>query len=228
MSETHSIQYRGRNLTGEPFGRWVVIGFSGPNPRRGGNWSCRCKCGAERVVIGESLTSGKSTSCGCLFRENSRTAATTHGHTRGREMSPEYGSWRAMVERCTNPANKCYPLYGGRGIVVCGRWRDSFEAFLEDMGARLSPKHSLDRIDPNGGYEPENCRWLTHKEQCRNRRRHTTLTHLGETLCVSEWAERIGISVNTLHYRLSRGWDAERTLTEPVRKPNAHNLPGVS
>jgi hypothetical protein len=123
-----------------------------------------------------------------------------------------------MKHRCTYPSNPKWASYGGRGIKVCDRWQDSFPAFLEDMGPRPSPKHSIDRIDFDGNYEPTNCRWTTSTTQTRNKGTTRTLTYEGETLCLADWAERFGVGRGTVHYRLSQGWTFEEAFG-PVPKP---------
>ena len=138
-----------------------------------------------------------------------------------RKRQPERINYDCMLGRCYNPKNISYPRYGARGIKVCDRWRSSFWAFLEDMGPRPSfPRHTIDRIDSNGDYTPENCRWATYQEQVLNRRIPARLlTYNGETLDLSSWSERTGIPKIILHRRaIERGWDAIRTLTTPYIK----------
>jgi len=187
-------------------------------------WNCVCDCGETRIVGGYPLTTGASRSCGCLKREESAERAKRlkllykHGGSR----TAEYQVWNALKQRCENPAHANYAAYGGRGITVCERWRDSFEAFLADMGPRPSRKHSIDRIDNAGNYEPGNCRWATVSEQARNRRSNRILSFRGETLTLVEWSERTGLSMNVLKTRVKQGWSVERVLTQPHqlrRKP---------
>ncbi|ABO54166.1 hypothetical protein LA345_25765 [Burkholderia vietnamiensis] len=130
-----------------------------------------------------------------------------HGMTR----SPEYQTWRSMKKRCISPSNARYAQYGGRGITVCERWM-SFENFFEDMGPRPSPKHSLDRMDNNRGYEPGNCRWATLVEQNRNKSTNVILEYRGERRCVSEWSEITGIPHGTILSRINRGIPIEKIL----------------
>ena len=155
-------------LTGRGFGRLTVIGFDHKVRRR--YWSCKCVCGTVRPVREDHLLRGETQSCGCLITEALKNRAT-HGHTTERRTSPEYGSWRDMIQRCTNPRRKDYPRYGGRGIRVCKRWLNSFTAFYADMGPRPEGR-TLDRREVNGNYEPGNCRWATAHEQAQNKRPH--------------------------------------------------------
>jgi hypothetical protein len=139
--------------------------------------------------------------------------STTHGMHR----TPEYRAWQKMRQRCSNPKCQRYDRYGARGIRVCERWR-SFEAFFEDMGHRPSPRHSLDRIDNDGNYEPGNCRWATRAEQNRNRGDNRLVTFGGLTMTVAEWARTVGVHVRTLYCRLANGWSIEDSLTKPVER----------
>ncbi len=137
--------------------------------------------------------------------------------THGLSYEPEYRSWQQMRLRCLDPRHAAYSGYGGRGITVCDRWKDAPTAFFEDMGKKPSPKHELDRIDNDKGYEPGNCRWATRKENDRNRRSNRHLEHGGERLTVAEWSERTGVRRDTIHKRLAGGWSVAETLTTPTR-----------
>jgi hypothetical protein len=156
-------------LEGKTFGRWTVLENVGSrnNSRL---WKCLCACGTEKLVVSGNLVSGASASCGCLTVESTRKRSTTHGHTKDGKLTPEYQSWKAMLKRCTEVNGKSYVNYGGRGIKVCERWSNSFEDFFEDIGEKPTLKHTLDRIDVNGNYEPSNCKWSTYQEQSRNQR----------------------------------------------------------
>lgn len=133
-----------------------------------------------------------------------------------RRAVPERGCWQAMLARCYDNKNRSFKNYGGRGIGVCERWRESFDAFLEDMGRRPSPRHTVDRADPNGNYEPSNCRWATPKEQARNMRRNHVVTAFGKAQCLAAWSEELGVPLTRIRDRLRLGWDAERALSEPA------------
>lgn len=197
-----------KNLIGCIFGRWEVLEYAGSSGQ-GAKWRCRCECGTERPVNASALISGKSSSCGCAARDANSLAAR-HGHMRGGKQSPTYSAWRSMLRRCSDAAHPSYANYGGRGIKVCERWK-SFEAFLEDMGDRPEGK-TLDRVNGNGDYCKENCRWLTMKEQANNRANNHLLSYRGETRTVSQWASVLGIREGTIRSRLFRGATDEEAL----------------
>ncbi len=208
-----AIPARVKDLTGKAFGQWTVIDYAGLNKQGSAIWNCRCDCGTLRAVTCGSLCNDRSKGCGCLRDELNKVRPITHG----KSNSPTYCSWRAMLTRCYNCRNENHKRYGANGIKVCARWKDSFEAFLEDMGERPSLLHSIDRYpDKNGNYEPTNCRWATRDEQNRNTRRNVILTHKGESLCMKDWSYRTGININTLHARLTRGWSIEDAIEIPT------------
>jgi hypothetical protein len=153
------------DITGQRFGRLVVIEDAGRTKVGRVIWFCRCDCGGRTTVEGVLLRNGNTKSCGC------GQSPFIHGHSRRGMWSPTYFSWQKMLQRCNNPNSDRYKYYGARGIIVCERWLHSFENFLADMGER-PPKRSIDRINNNGNYEPGNCRWATQSEQVRNSRRH--------------------------------------------------------
>jgi len=130
----------------------------------------------------------------------------------GLSYTTEYRAWQTMRLRCTNPKNSAYPNYGGRGITVCERWMNSVEAFVADMGPKPSPRHELDRINNDGPYSPENCRWVTRKKNSRNRRSNRLLTFRGETRTLAGWCELLGLPRDTVRKRLVAGWSVDRAL----------------
>lgn len=165
----HNRRGRGRVLDGQRFGRLTVVREIDRSPTDRRRVLCRCDCGAECEVFACNLTNGHSLSCGCAPRGLIVERSRRHDHAHRGAVSRTYVSWCAMIDRCTNPNATQWKHYGGRGITICDHWRESFEAFLEDMGER-PPERSLDRIDPDGNYEPGNCRWATRTQQARNRR----------------------------------------------------------
>lgn len=144
-----------------------------------------------------------------------RRVAVQHGEALRGQHSPEYDAWASMIGRCYTKTSTPYPFYGGRGIAVCERWRDNFLAFLEDMGRKPSHEYSLERIDNEKDYEPGNCRWATHREQCRNRRSTRWITIGAETLSMAEWGERSGVDRDLIWYRLKSGWPPDQAIFTP-------------
>jgi len=181
-------------------------------------WRCVCDCKTERFVRQGNLRSGHTTSCGCQIAIKTRAANKTHGMTR----TTTYTIWRQVKSRCLNSNNPSYSDYGGRGISICKRWEDSFEAFLLDMGERPSDRHSIDRIDNSGDYEPGNCKWSTFAEQNRNYRRNIIIEHNGQAKCLADWADEMGITRHTLRRRIRAGWDMADALTIPVSLSNKY------
>jgi len=182
-------------LIGQRFGRLVVIRLNGKGKNGRALWGCMCDCGTEKTIVKGALISGSTKSCGCLKKE----MHTTHGQHR----SPEYKSWTGMIQRCTNPKTPYFKNYGGRGISVCEQWIKSFKVFLADMGKRTTPKHTLERTDTNGDYEPGNCKWATRTEQQHNTRLQANNTSgvkgVSWTEVLNKYTARIGVDGKEKH-----------------------------
>lgn len=206
------------DLIGQRFGRLLVLGEA--SPRKMGDrmlvqWSCQCDCG-ESITVGRSnLRTGNTRSCGCLGREVANRALskrTKHGQYK----TSEYKAWVSMRNRCLSPACASYPDYGGRGITVCDRRLNSFEAFIADMGPKPSPRQTLERINNECGYGPDNCRWATFKEQALNRRITRYVTFQGVSMPLKTLAERHAVvQYVTLLARLRAGWPVEEAVLTP-------------
>ena len=209
MTRPVGLPNRSHDLTGLRFGRLTVVEFAGV--KRIVHWKCRCDCGTEIVIPANRMQNGDAKSCGCSRLKHGRSSVG-----RGNYYVPGVTSWKAMIDRCTNPASPGYKRYGGRGVKVCPRWM-SFDRFIQDMGPRPSTDHSVDRFpDGNGDYEPGNCRWATRQQQADNRHITVFLEYQGERKTVRDWSRQVGISVSAITHRLKSGWSVEKILTEPV------------
>lgn len=197
------------DLTGRVYGRLTVLRFAGKKANGNPLWLCRCECGTERTIIGSSLRSGRQQSCGCWNKERIR----RHGKCK----TPEYVIWAGMKQRCRNPLAGSYRNYGGRGIAVCERWsgRRGFESFLADMGPRPSPQHTIERINNELDYSPENCAWALPEQQANNKRTCRYLTHDGCMMTIAQWARHVGLEYKTLFDRLKHGWEVAEALNTP-------------
>ncbi len=205
------------DMIGKRFGRLAVVGQSESKLWRA-RWVCVCDCGREAVVDGANLRTGHVQSCGCLQRDSiAAVGKRTRKHGAAIDKTPEYAAWASMKTRCFNPKAQQYANYGARGITVCAAWRDSFEAFIADMGARPSSKHSLDRIDNERGYEPENCRWATVHQQNNNQRHNRLIEVDGVVSTVAEAIARLGAHPATIKTRINRGWSIDRAFSVPIK-----------
>lgn len=177
-------------------------------------WLCKCDCGNETVVASHNLQSGTTKSCGCWHDESARIIHTKHSKINTRL----YGIWLCMKNRCYHKSHKEYNHYGGKGITICDEWLNDFETFYNWANENgYNDNLTIDRIDNNKGYSPDNCRWATRTEQTRNRTNTIFLTYNGTTLPMAEWCEKTGLSYSAVRLRLERGWDVEKTLTTPKR-----------
>lgn len=202
-------------MVGEKFTRLTVVTELRP-ARPGRQILCKCECGATKIATPSHLHRGLVKSCGCLGRETTQFKAV---HGEGANRTAEYLIWGGMRSRCLNPRNRQYASYGGRGIRVCERWSD-YASFLADMGRRPSSRHSLDRIDVNGDYSPENCRWASARVQANNRRNTVIVKARGQFMTCADAARLLGITYQKARYRHKHGipldHDARYGLPERV------------
>jgi hypothetical protein len=197
---------------GTRFGFLTVLRESTIRQYRQVSWLCSCDCGRSHVVAASSLFSGNTTSCGCRKGITRAKQLLKHGHCqRGMKRSKIYAAWANIWRRTTDPKNDHFEFYGGRGIVVCERWSE-FESFLADMGEPPSPKHSIERIDNNGPYSPDNCRWIPLADQAKNKRTTRWVVWHGQRMCFEDACRSEGISSKIVYKRMKRGWPLDRAL----------------
>lgn len=197
-----------KDLSGKLFGRLTAIRRVGVGRFGHVIWECVCNCGVTKNVHSRDLIHKQVRSCGCLYRDT-RATNLTHGAS----STPEYRSWVAMVSRCTNPKNRAFKDYGSRGIKVCERWMNGPDAFISDMGLKPSQKHTLERKDNNGNYEPSNCVWATPREQSLNKRNTKMISIDGVLYPVVTISPAFGLNPKTVYSRLSRGWTDMEALS---------------
>lgn len=201
------------NILGQRYGRLVAIERVGS--RNGASvFLCLCDCGNKKEILLKSIRSGATRSCGCYMSEVHKAQNITHGERVNGIRSTEYSIWSTMLCRCRNKKDRAFVYYGGRGISVCQRW-ESFENFLSDMGRRPSPKHSIERNNNNGNYEPGNCRWATRIDQNNNTSRNRILSINGESKTIAEWARIYQIPYKRLSHRIHIGMDASLAVSIP-------------
>lgn len=215
-----STKSRIRDLTGQKFGRLTAIKIIGKDKNNHKIWLCKCDCGNETQVAGTLLIEGKTKSCGCLKKQITSRRFKTHGLSNTRLFT----IWINMKERCNNKNRYGYQNYGGRGIKVCKEWQNDFMNFYNwamtngyDENAEYG-ECTLDRVDVNRDYSPENCRWANARIQTRNKRNNHLITYKGETHCINEWAEILGMNKGTLQSRIFWSkWSYEKALSTPVK-----------
>lgn len=205
-SITYIENQRNTFQIGQRFARLIVLGYLGK-----GYWHCQCDCGNKTKVIGSKLNSGDTKSCGCL----KRTCSITHGFTANHGQKPEYRSYHAARQRCTNPKNKHYADYGGRGIEF--RF-NSFEEFLGEVGLKPTGSHSIERINRDGHYEKNNVRWATPIEQSINRRSNRFFIHQGKTQTLVQWATELNLNYQWVYRRIYRGMCFRHAIDSSVEK----------
>ena len=206
------------DLTGQRFGRLIVLERVGTSKSGRIKWLCQCDCGKSATTTGTNLRTGVTKSCGCYMIECETTRIKEICTTHGKSHTRLYRTWKNMKQRCYNPNNTYYHRYGGRGITICAEWKQDFKAFYDwAMSNGYTDELTIDRIDVNGNYEPSNCRWVTKEIQNKNTRRNINITYKGETHNVREWSSILNININTLYDRLRRGWSGEKTLSTPIK-----------
>lgn len=194
---------------GDKYNNWTLVEFAHKDKYRNLYWFCRCDCGTAKISQVSKIVSGSTKSCGCLQKK----AMTTHGDTNTRTFE----SWNSMKQRCLNEKCKDYPSYGGRGVKVHKPWIHDYSQFKSDMGERPL-KTSIDRIDVNGSYTPENCQWSTRSEQQRNKTNTKRFDWQGKNYTVSELGDMYSLTNKQIMHRLGAGWDLKKTLSTPIRK----------
>jgi len=198
-----------KDLSGQKFGKLTAIKRVGKDSQGTSLWHCLCDCGNTSTVRVSALKNGGTKTCGCSYGE----AGITHGLSR----KPIYSVWQAMIQRCHNSSNPAYKYYGVRGITVCDKWRNSFQAFFDDMG-HAEKGMSIDRIDNDKGYSPDNCKWATLKEQANNKRDNRYITHNGITKTICDWSISLGGHRCLVGKRIDElGWDEIRAVTTKVK-----------
>ena len=202
----------GSDLTGMRFGFLRVMGRAA-NKNRKAMWFCECDCGEKTIARGERLLNGRSKACNI----NGHRAGGEKPHAWRLKEIEEYRVWCSMRERCRCPSHRNWHNYGGRGIRVCSRWEVSFQTFLADMGPRPSSVHSIERIDTNGHYEPDNCRWATTREQNRNKRNNRYVEWRGVRRLLVDVARQNNLDPSVLAGRLKMGWPLDRAIYQPIR-----------
>ncbi len=217
-----TVDRKVKDITGKRYGRLMVLGFSHGEKNKPKYWLCRCDCGAEKAVAYSTLTNKMipEPSCGCYKRERLPYAHRTHGESRRR--TPEYTAWASMRQRCNDQGNKDFHRYGGRGISIDARW-DDFAAFLADMGSRPSPKHSVDRIDVNGPYSPDNCQWATERQQRMNKRNTVFIEIDGESRPLVDVCRERGVNYTVAWRRWRAGYDPFVPVPEHLWRARPNN-----
>lgn len=206
---------------GKTFERLTILSEGEPHFTSGGykhrTIICKCSCGIEKSFQMSSVFNGLIKSCGCYSADTASKRMRIENRVHGGAGTPEYNVYLSMIKRCTKEYHKSFQKYGGRGITVCDRWLNSFENFISDMGERPCEGYSLDRIDNDKGYSPENCRWTDKVTQQRNKGNNVVVTYNGRTKCLAEWAEITGLSWQALFYRIfTAKWDLEKVFNTPV------------
>jgi hypothetical protein len=208
---------RYKDISNKKFGRLTAVKKVGKDDHGNSKWLCNCKCGEKTIVIIQSLTSGNTKSCGCLKNEIFLDNITKHGKTKRGHKNRLHNIWKLMRQRCSNPNASKYEIYGGKGIKVCDEWQVYINFHNWAIANGYKDNLTLDRIENDGDYCPENCRWATYKEQNLNTSSNNKITFRGITKTITQWGRELEVNYMTLYGRLSRGWSVEKTFTEPIR-----------
>lgn len=207
---------KAKDLTGQQFGRLKVLERA-ENKDRCVMWKCLCTCGETKEIQSRSLVAGLTQSCGCLRKERAIKSTTTHGDSKTRL----YRIWRNMKSRCSCESASKYNIYGGKGITVCEQWID-FSGFREwALSSGYKENLTLDRVDGNKGYCPDNCRWASYKDQANNTTQNRIITYKGKSMTMAQWATHQGLSYKALSERIRRNWSVERALITPLKRKGA-------
>jgi len=196
----------------DKFGRLTFIGIGTPakcGTRKLTTWNMKCDCGALITANANRVKRKQKLSCGCLYKETRKTIGVKHGYRR----TEEYRILMGAISRCSNPKDKSYVNYGGRGIKVCREWMENPALFIEHIGLRPTKDHQIERINNDGNYEPGNVRWATRSEQHLNKRRVYTIKHNGRVLTTKQYCKEIGLSYHTYQHRVKRGLSREDALS---------------
>lgn len=221
MSTETKIGVRTKDISGLISGRLLVLPLFSVNERKEAMWFCKCECGNIVKVKGGSLKRGHTKSCGCLHPEIIKKVNITHGYTSNGMLHPLYRTWVSMTQRCSNPKSKGYSNYGGRGIKVCERWKNSFELFLEDIGEQPSKNHTIDRYpDNNGNYEPSNFRWATKKQQMENVRYNVWHEYKGVKKTITDWGRTLKASNGLIYFHLKKGRTMDWIIEYLIKRNN--------
>lgn len=207
---------KNKNLIGEKFGRLTVINYISKDKNKQRIWLCKCDCGNEKMVPTKYLTSGDTKSCGCLLSDTSREYYSKLNLTHGMTHTKLHIKWQGMIDRCYRKTTNGYENYGGRGIKVCNEWTDKENGFINFYNWAIKSGYkdglTIDRIDANGDYKPNNCRWATFKEQNNNKRNNCFLEYNGERHTLKEWSEKLNLNYDTIRCRKSKGWNNHEIL----------------
>lgn len=226
---------RGKDRVGEVIGRLTIIDTAPPRIGKAGKprlyWLCRCECGSLKEIRDDALNGKHTMSCGCLQRECASDAnkGRTDGIKYGESRERIHNIWYLIKFRCEDPSSHCFHNYGGRGIQMCKEWADGIDGYFRFKEWSLNNGYSddltIDRIDNNGDYSPENCRWVDIYAQGNNKRNNVLIEYEGKTQTLSQWARELNVPMVSLHNRIRvLGWDIERAFTQPYRKSNRNNI----